>query len=189
MQEFFQGVKETDRENEVYRILGAFKLNPFEQLNLKFDASVDDVKKAYRKASLLVHPDKCKHPKAQDAFEMLGQAQQALNNEDKMRELRYVLTLAQGMIRIVQNLHTCQLLKPLHHLPVMLYTHTGICTCMYGAQHSQALAVQYNPSNTTLNQQEIRMSVEAKPIASLLSCAICKCLRNACCRCSCIFNM
>lgn len=97
MQEFFQGVKETDRENEVYRILGAFKLNPFEQLNLKFDASVDDVKKAYRKSSLLVHPDKCRHPKAQDAFEMLGQAQQALNNEDKMRELRYVLTLAQGM--------------------------------------------------------------------------------------------
>ena len=97
VQEFFQGVKETDRENEVYRILGAFKLNPFEQLNLKFDASVDDVKKAYRKSSLLVHPDKCKHPKAQDAFEMLGQAQQALNNEDKMRELRYVLTLAQGM--------------------------------------------------------------------------------------------
>ena len=97
VQEFFQGVKETDRENEVYRILGAFKLNPFEQLNLKFDASVDDVKKAYRKSSLLVHPDKCRHPKAQDAFEMLGQAQQALNNEDKMRELRYVLTLAQGM--------------------------------------------------------------------------------------------
>ncbi len=96
LQEFFQGMRDVDRENEVHRILGAFKLNPFEQLGLRFDASVEDVKKAYRKSSLMVHPDKCKHPKAQDAFETLGQAQQQLNNEEKMKELLYVLTLAQG---------------------------------------------------------------------------------------------
>lgn len=90
-------MRDVDRENEVHRILGAFKLNPFEQLGLRFDASVDDVKKAYRKSSLMVHPDKCKHPKAQDAFEALGQAQQQLNNEEKMKELLYVLTLAQGV--------------------------------------------------------------------------------------------
>ncbi len=89
-------MRDVDRENEVHRILGAFKLNPFEQLGLRFDASVEDVKKAYRKSSLMVHPDKCKHPKAQDAFETLGQAQQQLNNEEKMKELLYVLTLAQG---------------------------------------------------------------------------------------------
>ena len=89
-------MRDVDRENEVHRILGAFKLNPFEQLGLRFDATVDDVKKAYRKSSLMVHPDKCKHPKAQDAFETLGQAQQQLNNEDKMKELIYVLTLARG---------------------------------------------------------------------------------------------
>jgi len=86
-------MRDVDRENEVHRILGAFKLNPFEQLGLRFDASVEDV----RKSSLMVHPDKCKHPKAQDAFETLGQAQQQLNNEDKMKELLYVLTLAQGV--------------------------------------------------------------------------------------------
>ena len=96
MQEFFQGMRDVDRENEVHRILGAFKLNPFEQLGLRFDATVDDVKRAYRKSSLMVHPDKCKHPKAQDAFETLGQAQQQINNEDKMKELIYVLTLARG---------------------------------------------------------------------------------------------
>lgn len=95
-QEFFQGMRDVDRENEVHRILGAFKLNPFEQLGLRFDATVDDVKKAYRKSSLMVHPDKCKHPKAQDAFETLGQAQQQLNNAEKMKELIYILTLARG---------------------------------------------------------------------------------------------
>ena len=43
-----------DRANEVNRILGAFKLNPFEQLGLRFDATLDEAKRQYRKASLLV---------------------------------------------------------------------------------------------------------------------------------------
>ncbi|KAK6926506.1 Fantastic Four domain [Dillenia turbinata] len=50
------------------RILGCFKLNPFEYLNLPFDSSLVDVKKQYRKLSLMVHPDKCKHPQAKEAF-------------------------------------------------------------------------------------------------------------------------
>lgn len=48
-QEFYTELKDVDRENEVNRILGAFKLNPFEQLGLRFDASVEDVRRAYRK--------------------------------------------------------------------------------------------------------------------------------------------
>ncbi|RVW37748.1 hypothetical protein CK203_039134 [Vitis vinifera] len=51
-----------------HRILACFKLNAFEYLNLPFDSSPDDVKKQYRKLSLLVHPDKCKHPQAKEAF-------------------------------------------------------------------------------------------------------------------------
>jgi hypothetical protein len=33
------------------RILGCFKLNPFEHLKLSFDSSPDEVKKQYRKVS------------------------------------------------------------------------------------------------------------------------------------------
>ena len=89
-------MKETDRDNEVNRILGAFKLNPFEQLGLRFDASVEDARRQYRKVSLLVHPDKCHHPLAKDAFEVLGAANKALLEEEKSAELRYVLNLARG---------------------------------------------------------------------------------------------
>ena len=85
---------------ELFRILSCFKLNPFEYLNLPFEASPEDLKKQYRKVtvfdrlefnvmiikfiifvsyshalclihvqlSLLVHPDKCKHPQAKEAF-------------------------------------------------------------------------------------------------------------------------
>ena len=51
------------------RILWSFKINPFERLNLRFDATIEEVKKQYRKLSLMVHPDKCKHPQAATAFD------------------------------------------------------------------------------------------------------------------------
>ncbi|KAH0852061.1 hypothetical protein HID58_088525 [Brassica napus] len=71
------------------RILSCFKLNPFEHLNLSFDSSTDDVKRQYRKISLMVHPDKCKHPQAQEAFGALAKAQQLLLND---QERDYILT-------------------------------------------------------------------------------------------------
>jgi hypothetical protein len=48
MKTFMDHMKEVDRGNEVHRILSAFKLNPFEQLNLRFTATEQDVKRAYR---------------------------------------------------------------------------------------------------------------------------------------------
>uniref|UniRef100_A0A7N1A1Z7 J domain-containing protein n=1 Tax=Kalanchoe fedtschenkoi TaxID=63787 RepID=A0A7N1A1Z7_KALFE len=78
LKNFFAEVSEVERDNEVLRILSCFKLNAFEYLNLPFDASVDDVRRQYRKLSLLVHPDKCKHPQAKDAFGALAKAQQLL---------------------------------------------------------------------------------------------------------------
>ncbi|CAA0841354.1 Chaperone DnaJ-domain superfamily protein [Striga hermonthica] len=78
LKKFFAEVSEVERDNEVNRILSCFKLNAFEYLNLPFDSSIDDVKRQYRKLSLLVHPDKCKHPQAKEAFGALAKAQQLL---------------------------------------------------------------------------------------------------------------
>lgn len=89
LKSFFAEVSEVERENEVARILSCFKLNPFEHLNLPFDSSLDDVKRQYRKLSLLVHPDKCKHPQAKDAFGALAKAQQLLLDP---QEREYILS-------------------------------------------------------------------------------------------------
>ncbi|XP_043712674.1 J domain-containing protein spf31-like [Telopea speciosissima] len=78
LKNLFAEVSEVERDNEVLRILSCFKLNAFEFLNLPFDSSLEDVKKQYRKLSLLVHPDKCKHPQAKEAFGALAKAQQIL---------------------------------------------------------------------------------------------------------------
>jgi len=51
------------------RILWSFKLNPYERLNLRFTATPEEIRKQYRKISLMVHPDKCKHPQAAEAFD------------------------------------------------------------------------------------------------------------------------
>jgi curved DNA-binding protein CbpA len=43
-------------------------------LDVPLDADKAAVKKRYWKMSLLVHPDKCAHPKAQDAFDIVLKA-------------------------------------------------------------------------------------------------------------------
>ncbi|XP_042959267.1 J domain-containing protein spf31 isoform X3 [Carya illinoinensis] len=89
LKNFYAEVSEVERDNEVLRILSCFKLNPFDFLNLPFDSSLEDVKKQYRKLSLLVHPDKCKHPQAKEAFGALAKAQQLLLDQE---ERDYILS-------------------------------------------------------------------------------------------------
>ena len=48
MKQFMLDMKDVDRENEVNRMLWAFKLNPFEKLDLRFTATAAEVKTAYR---------------------------------------------------------------------------------------------------------------------------------------------
>lgn len=66
------------------RILWAFKLNPFEKLNLRFDAPIEEVRKQYRKVSLMVHPDKCKHPQASAAFDRESREGQSLRSRTSL---------------------------------------------------------------------------------------------------------
>ena len=100
LQEFWGDVKEADRFNEVNRVLSAFKLNPFQQLGLKLDADREGIRRQYRKVSLLVHPDKCSHPKASAVFDLLGQAHKELQADDKWNELQYVFKMARGELKL-----------------------------------------------------------------------------------------
>lgn len=54
----------------------------------------------YRKISLLVHPDKCKHSKASEAFEIIREAQRILlQDEERTKLLLNMLDIARGEIR------------------------------------------------------------------------------------------
>ncbi|KAJ7981245.1 DnaJ domain containing protein [Quillaja saponaria] len=100
LKKFFAEVSEVARDNEAVRILSCFKLNPFEHLNLPFDASPDDVKMQYRKLSLLVHPDKCKHPHSKEAFGALAKAQQLLLDQNERDYLLSHVNSAKEELRV-----------------------------------------------------------------------------------------
>ncbi|BBN17467.1 DnaJ homolog subfamily C member 8 [Marchantia polymorpha subsp. ruderalis] len=99
LKEFFAEVSEVERDNEVLRVLACFKLNPFEHLNLPFTATPEDVRRQYRKLSLLVHPDKCKHPQAKEAFSALAKAQQLLLDTAERDYIVAQINLAKDELR------------------------------------------------------------------------------------------
>ena len=98
LKEFFQDVSDATRDAEVERILSCFKLNPYEFLNLPFDCERKAIPRSFRKISLLVHPDKCKHADAKAAFDALGQAQKLLLDEDFKRTLDFHLEQAKESV-------------------------------------------------------------------------------------------
>ncbi|KAH9481603.1 J domain-containing protein spf31 [Psilocybe cubensis] len=92
------------REVEVDRILKAFKLNPYEILDIEETASMEEVKKKYRQLSLFIHPDKCPHARAPEAFDILKKAESELSNKDQREELDSVINQARNLVLKALNL-------------------------------------------------------------------------------------
>ncbi len=62
----------TSSHKDYYEILGVSK-----------DASVDDIKKAFRSKARTMHPDVCKEPGAEERFKELSEAYETLSDPDK----------------------------------------------------------------------------------------------------------
>lgn len=86
------------REVEVERILKAFKLNPYEILDINDDASPEEIKKKYRQLSLFIHPDKTPHARAPDAFDLLKKAESELSDKAKREEIDAVINQARAIL-------------------------------------------------------------------------------------------
>jgi len=74
-------------EQEVSRIMGAFRLDAYAVLDIYPGAPASDIKATFRRKSLLIHPDKCKDPRAPDAFDRLERAEADLMDDGKREEL------------------------------------------------------------------------------------------------------
>ncbi|PVU94186.1 hypothetical protein BB561_002760 [Smittium simulii] len=96
---FKQQVTQVSRHNEVERILNAPKLDPFSILLVPDDCDEKQIKNAYKKISILIHPDKATHPKARDAFEKLKAAQDELLNEKQRKWLQNMLNDARQLLK------------------------------------------------------------------------------------------
>lgn len=70
------------------RILNvAFRMNPYDVLDLTQNADEKAIQKAYRKKSLLIHPDKMKddQERAEEAFDLLKKSMDALLDEGRRK--------------------------------------------------------------------------------------------------------
>ncbi len=75
-----------EQAEAVDRVIQASKsgtLSHYKVLNVRRNASNDDIKKAYRRLALQIHPDKNLHPSAAEAFQILGSSYEILKSESK----------------------------------------------------------------------------------------------------------
>ncbi|GFZ43323.1 hypothetical protein JCM24511_01043 [Saitozyma sp. JCM 24511] len=86
------------KQLEVERIMKAFKLNPYDILDLPFGASEADVKKQFRKKSLLIHPDKYKHEQGHEAFDFMKKAEGQLSEPSKRAEIDAIMTHSRTLV-------------------------------------------------------------------------------------------
>lgn len=69
--------------NRVIRASKSGTMSHYKVLNVRGNASNDDIKKAYRRLALQIHPDKNLHPSAAEAFQILGSSYEILKSESK----------------------------------------------------------------------------------------------------------
>ncbi|CAK9138982.1 unnamed protein product [Ilex paraguariensis] len=74
-EEHVQLIRQIKRNKDYYAILGVEK-----------SCSVEEIRKAYRKLSLKVHPDKNKAPGSEEAFKMVSKAFSCLSDDDSRRQ-------------------------------------------------------------------------------------------------------
>ncbi|KAK6246601.1 DnaJ domain - like 10 [Theobroma cacao] len=82
-----ESANEAERFEEVTRIMGVEADCPYDVIGANRNMSADNIKKKYWKLSLLVHPDKCTHPQAHQAFIILNKAFKELQDPDKRKAM------------------------------------------------------------------------------------------------------
>lgn len=74
-----------EQERITLDIIGKDKHEFYEMLKIEKTASDNDIKKAYRKLAVKLHPDKNRHPRASEAFKKINRAFEVLSDESKRK--------------------------------------------------------------------------------------------------------
>ncbi|CAM8989282.1 unnamed protein product [Rhodiola kirilowii] len=82
-----ESANDAERFEEVTRIMSAEADDPYDILGVNHKMLANNLKKRYWKLSLMVHPDKCTHPQAQEAFVILNKAFKDLQDPEKRKAM------------------------------------------------------------------------------------------------------
>jgi len=84
-------------QDKLIRRVVSFK-NPFDAMELARTESLENIQKKYKKLALILHPDKCNHPRAEEAFDALKKALKQLENEDKRKQFADLMERAENAV-------------------------------------------------------------------------------------------
>ncbi|KAG4910691.1 hypothetical protein JHK87_056807 [Glycine soja] len=101
-----ESANEAERFEEVTRIMEVEADSPYDVLGVNHNMSSDNIKKKYWKMSLLVHPDKCSHPQAHQAFIKLNKAFKELQDPEKRKAMDEKIKLKQEQEQFQAELKT-----------------------------------------------------------------------------------
>ena len=85
-------------ESQVERLTSREYFSAYDVLSISPGSDMKTVKLQYRKLSALVHPDKCKHVKAHDAFLVLKKAYDDLQSSDYTDKYTEVIQVAREVV-------------------------------------------------------------------------------------------
>lgn len=83
----------------VERLMSKETMSAFEVLMIAPDATEGEITKMYRKVSFLVHPDKCKHEQAHDAFQKVAKAYEELKDPTYKEKYIDVIDKAKAAVK------------------------------------------------------------------------------------------
>jgi len=86
------------QDKEIDRIMSAFILDPYSVLDTQPGVPPEEIKRIYRKKSLLIHPDKTKNPRATEAFDRLKKAEAELMDDKKRTNLDNLIAAARRAV-------------------------------------------------------------------------------------------
>lgn len=86
------------RDKEIARIMGSFRLDGYSVMDLLPGCTVDDIRRVYRRKSLLIHPDRTTNPQASDAFDRLRKAHDQLVEDGPRSDLDAAFSQARNVL-------------------------------------------------------------------------------------------